>query len=61
MLQAGFTADEVLKYGPKVRNAVAAAGGAQINDGKAARAIFSIQNDQLIVSSRETGTFIRKL
>lgn len=61
MLQAGFTPEQILKFGPKVRNAIGAAGGAQVNDGNVALAIFSIQDQQLYVTSRQTGTFIRNL
>jgi len=61
MLQAGFSSDEVLEYGPRVRNAIGSSGGAQINKGKYADAIFSVQDSNLYVSSRDGGTFIRDL
>lgn len=61
MLQAGFTREEILELGPKVQVALAASGGVQINEGRAARAILSVQDNQLFISSRATGTFIRDL
>jgi hypothetical protein len=61
MLQAGFTPEKILKYGPGIRNALGSVGGAQVNEGQVALAIFSIQDRQLYVSSRQAGTFIHDL
>ena len=61
MVQAGFSGDEVLKYGPAVRNAIGQAGGAQINDNRLAKALLTVQDGKLYVSSREAGTFLRDL
>ena len=61
MVQAGFTGSEILEYGPQVRNAIGSAGGAQINKDKFARAIFTVQDGNLYVSSRDGGTFLREL
>lgn len=61
MLQAGFSPAQVLDYGPKVRNAIGTSGGAQINDGKMATAILSVQDGNLYVTSREGGTFFKSL
>ena len=61
MLQAGFTGEEILDYGPKVRNAIGTSGGAQINKDRYARAILTVQEGKLYVSSRDFGTFLREL
>ena len=61
MIQAGFTGDEVLEYGPEVRNAIGTAGGAQVNRDKFVMAIFSVQDGTLFVSSRDGSTFLREL
>ncbi len=61
MIQAGFTGEEILKYGPSVRNAIGSAGGAQINKDKFAHAILTVQDGKLYVSSRDGGTFLREL
>ena len=61
MLTAGFTAEQVLKHGPAVRNSLATSGGAQIRDGKFVAALFSIHSRQLYVTSRARGTFVQPL
>ncbi len=58
MLRAGFTPEEILSEGPAVRNALATAGGAQVRQGMVVAALFAIQGDQLIVTSRQNGTFV---
>ena len=61
MVQAGFSGAEVLEFGPKVRNAIGTSGGAQINKDRYARAILTVQEGKLYVSSRDSGTFLRDL
>lgn len=61
MVQAGFSGEDILKYGPSVRNAIGSAGGAQINKDQFAHAILTVQEGKLYVSSRDGGTFLREL
>ena len=61
MLQAGFTGEEVLEYGPKVRSAIGMSGGAQNTKDRYARAILTVLEGKLYVSSRDFGTFLREL
>ncbi len=58
MLRAGFTREEILAEGPSVRNALATSGGARVRQGMVVAALFAVQGDQLIVTSRANGTFI---
>jgi len=57
MIQAGFSHEEILKRGPGVRKALATSGGAQVRDGDAVLALFSIHGELMYVSSRTRGTF----
>lgn len=61
MVQAGFSGEDILKYGPSVRNAIGSAGGAQINKDQFAHAILTVQDGKLYVSSRDGGMFLREL
>lgn len=61
MLRAGFTRDEILQEGPSVGDALATSGGAQVRRGKIVSALFAVQDGQLIVTSRERGTFVLPL
>lgn len=58
MLRAGFEPPEILLHGPAVRNALAAAGGAQVRSGGGVQAMMTIHADRLYVASRTRGTFI---
>lgn len=54
MRRAGFSDAEIIELGPKVRNAVAANGGARILEGETEKAAIVVQQDYLCVS-REDG------
>lgn len=56
MAEAGFSRDEILEYGPGVRNALAASGGAQIAEAGQVLALASVIDNRLYMVSRETGT-----
>jgi hypothetical protein len=58
MLQAGFSDESILRYGPDVHEALATSGGAQIREGKVVEALFAIHGNQLYVTSRTRGTFV---
>jgi hypothetical protein len=58
MLRAGFSNDDVLRYGPDVNVALATAGGAQIRQNKMVSALFAVHGDKLYVTSRTRGTFV---
>lgn len=57
MIRAGFSREEVLEYGPALRNALATSGSAQMRNGGQVSALFAVFGDQLYVSSRTRGTF----
>jgi hypothetical protein len=59
--RAGFTREEILQEGPQVGDALATSGGAQVRRGKIVSALFAVQDGQLIVTSRERGTFVLPL
>jgi hypothetical protein len=61
MLRAGFTKDDILKYGPEVHKALAGSGGAQVRVGKVVAAMFAVHGDGLYVTSRTRGTFVQPI
>jgi hypothetical protein len=61
MLRAGFKKEEVIEYGPEVRNALATSGGAQVRKGHVTEALFAIHSDSLYVTSRARGTFVQPI
>lgn len=58
MLQAGFSQDDILRYGPDVDDALATAGGAQVRQDKMVSALFAVHGNRLYVTSRTRGTFV---
>ncbi len=61
MLKAGFSREQILRDGPKVRDSLATSGGAQIREGQFVSALFSIHDGKLYVTSRVRGTFVQQL
>ena len=61
MLRAGFTREQILQHGPQVRRSLATSGGAQVRDGRAIGALFSVHGNHLYVTSRTRGTFVQPL
>ncbi len=61
MLRAGLEPDQVIKYGPAIRNALATSGAAQVRIAGIAEAIFAIENGRLLITSRTRGTFVQPL
>jgi hypothetical protein len=61
MLRAGFTPEEIVKYGAEIHSALATSGGAQVRQGKIVSAIFAVHTGKLYVTSRERGTFVQPL
>jgi hypothetical protein len=58
MAEAGFTPNQILDYGPAVRNALAQSGGAQIADGDRVLAVASVLDGRLFIVSSEAGTVV---
>ena len=54
---AGFNDDQILRYGPKVRNDLASSGGSRITIHNLVESIFAVHGEDLYVSSRGIGTF----
>ena len=61
MLRAGFDREAILEHGPAIRNALATAGSAQVTEGHIVDALFAVHAQQLYVTSRTRGTFVRPL
>ena len=57
MKRAGFSYEEILDYGPKVRNSLARNGAAQVMKSDMTQAIFVVNKPYLYVSSKENGSF----
>ena len=45
MLRAGFSRNEILRHGPKIRNALATSGSAQVKDGHIVNALFAVHSN----------------
>ena len=61
MLRAGFDREAILEHGPAIRNALATGGSAQVTEGPIVDALFAVHAQQLYVTSRTRGTFVRPL
>ncbi len=61
MLRAGFTRDDILRYGPAVYEALATSGGARVREGQIVSALFAVHSDRLYITSRTRGTFVQPL
>jgi hypothetical protein len=59
--QAGFSKDEILQVGTRVRNLLAQYGGAQVRLGQKVVAIFAVDQNNLYIVSRRSGTNILNL
>lgn len=57
MRRAGFTDEQILEYGPDLRNLLATSGAAQIRIGDKVEAIFAVDESRLNVSTRSHGNF----
>lgn len=58
LLRAGLSRTQILTEGPAIRNALATNGGAQVREDKLVIALLAVHDGQLIVTSRERGTFM---
>jgi hypothetical protein len=61
MVEAGFTEEEILRYGPDVHEALATSGGAQVREGKVVNALMAVHGNDLYITSRSRGTFVRHM
>lgn len=61
MAKAGFTRDEILTYGPQVRNALAMQGGAEIRQSGQVTAVLTILEGSLYVVSQRGGIYVHSL
>ena len=61
MLEAGFSRDEILDYGPSIRNSLATSGAAQVKDGGQVLALMSIYDQKLYIVTRSRGTIVYPL
>lgn len=61
MIQTGFSDEDILEFGPAVRNALATHGGAEVRDGGNVTAIFSVFDGNLYVVSQRGGTYVHPL
>src|ERR1035437_7714360 len=52
MRRAGFTHEEILNLGPDLRNTLAGQGAGEIRIDNKVQAIFAVNEDRLLVSSR---------
>lgn len=57
MRRAGFSDEQILKFGPDLRNLMASAGAVQIRVGDKVDAMFAVSEEHLVVSTRSNGTF----
>ncbi len=57
MRRAGFSDMQILDYGPKVRNDLAASGGSRVVSHNFVEAIFAVHDDTVYASTRQRGTF----
>lgn len=57
MRRAGFSDDEILKYGPRVRNDIAVSGGSRVATHSIVAAIFAVHGENVYVSTQRAGTF----
>lgn len=58
MDRAGFSKEQILDHGTRLRNLLAQTGAAQIDIGKNPEAIFAVRGSFVHVSSRSRGSFI---
>jgi hypothetical protein len=61
MMQTGFSREDILEFGPGIRNALATHGGAEVRDGGNVTAIFSVFDGSLYVVSQRGGTLVHPL
>lgn len=57
MRRAGFSDMQILEYGPRVRNDLAASGGSRVVSHNFVEAIFAVHDDTVYASTRRRGTF----
>lgn len=58
MRRAGFSDDQILEYGPAIRNNLAQSGAVQVRVGKKVEVIFAIKNESVYIVTRLRGNFI---
>lgn len=58
MAETGFSREDILEYGPAIRNAIARSGGAQITNGSNTLAMVSVMDGRLFIVSNENGTAV---
>lgn len=61
MVQAGFSREQILEYGPSVRNSLASSGAAKVTDGDSVLALMSILDGNLYITSRTRGSLVYPL
>ena len=61
MRQAGFTHEQIIEHGPRLRNTLASAGAAQVRVDGVVQALFAVDGDRLYVSARGRAAFITPL
>ena len=61
MRQAGFTHEQIVEHGPRLRNTLASAGAAQVRVNGVVQALFAVDGDRLYVSARGRAAFITPL
>jgi len=61
MRRCGFPNQEILDFGPDVRNTLALSGAAMIRIGDKVEALFAVDGNFLHVSTRRRGSFIYDL
>jgi hypothetical protein len=57
MRPAGFTDEQILAFGPDLRNLLASTGAAQIRVGDKIEAMYAVDDQRVLISSRRNGTF----
>lgn len=58
LTEAGFSRQEILEYGPEIRNALARSGGAQVRVTGKTLALISVLEQRLYIVTNEAGTIV---
>lgn len=58
MKRSGFSDQQILTYGPQVKDSLARSGGVQIMVGRTVEAIFGVSGNEIYITTRASGSFI---
>jgi hypothetical protein len=58
MSRAGFSDEQIIKFGPGLRSALLNSGACQVRQGEVVHAVFAVQGDYVHVATKMRGSFI---